>query len=168
MHVNPGAFPNGLGKDPVGVAGEQASRARAIRAEIRQGSSAQGRNATDIVFFDPDSESCPNVLQGSDRPFVEQALYKHRLRVLAIHEPFNAYEASLLGDVKRTRSVLRTKDEGFLAQHMLAGLECLDGPLCMKAVRQGDVDGVHAVRIQELFVRAVTLVELVLLRETPC
>jgi hypothetical protein len=38
----------------------------------------------------------------------------------------------------------------------------------MKAVRQGDVDGVHAVRIQELFVRAVTLVELVLLRETPC
>src|SRR5713226_8113734 len=137
MHVDSAAVTNGLGKDPAGVAGEQASRARAIAAEIRQSSAAQGSIPADIVFFDPDRESRIDVLQGSDRPFVEQATYEHRLRMMAVHEPFNAYQAGSLGDVEGARSIFRPKGEGFLTEHMLTGLQCLDRPLGMKRVRQG-------------------------------
>src|SRR5947207_3317901 len=103
MHVDPAAVTNGLGKDPAGVAGEQASRARAIAAEISQGSAAQGAIPADIVFSDPGRESRADMLQGPDRPFVEQAPYEHRLRMMAIHEPFNAYQAGSLGGVKGAR-----------------------------------------------------------------
>src|ERR1700738_5427435 len=114
MHVDPAAVSTGLGKAPAGVARKQASRAPAIAAEISQGSAAQGAIPADIVFPDPGRESRADVLQGSDRPIVDQAPYERRLGMMAIHEPFNAYQAGTLGDVKGARCIFRPKGERFL------------------------------------------------------
>ena len=87
--------------------------------------------------FEPAEGPAPGQLEGLDR-----------LGMVQVHEPFNRGATGApaggddlvhLGDRQR---------EGFLAQHVLSGLQRAHRPLCVQVVGQRDVDDID-VRVAE-------------------
>ena len=134
-HVDAIAADGLLGGDPLGLTGDQARPADAVRADIHKGPSVQcGAEADVRGVVRREAERSPDHPDSTYRAAVDELLKPGGLGMVAVHERLHQEPSLPLGDVERVHHFGRTTAQRLLAQHMLTGLERAHRPLDVERV----------------------------------
>ena len=90
-----------------------------------------------------EAEARLDVAHFANGAFTHKLHHSVRHRVGAVHERLHEEAVVDLGRVHHRHHLRMVEPHGLFAQHGLAGLERLDGPLCVLRVRRRDVHRVH-------------------------
>ncbi len=136
------------------LGGDPAGEGDRVAADIPQRTAALGRIDPRIVRIGQEERERPvDQLEPPERAAPGELDRAQDLRVVEVHEPFHRDPPGPVGGGDDGVDVVDGQRERFLAQDVLARLECADRPLGMEVVGQRDVDDVHVRRRDEVVIR---------------
>ena len=142
---------DGFGHFPAGGrAGEQPGDGHGVAAHVHDAAAGGAVLLADVVQIEPHVEGEVRLDQPhlADGAVADQFHQFGGLRVAAVHKGFQHEDVVVAGRLDQGHGLAQMAGQRFFAEHVLAGLGALDGPLGVQVVGQGVVHHVH-IRVGE-------------------